>query len=370
MSTFSNTAAYLLTPQSPLTIRPAPYTTPGPDQIVIKSRALAINPIDWLVQTIGTARIFPWLKYPLVLGTDVSGEVVQVGTNVRRFKIGDRVVGCAAGLDERRFRNAEAAFQDYVILLDYMTSPIPDGMKYEEAAVIPLGFSTASCGSFQKDMLALRSPSSPPISSTPRETLLIWGGSTSVGSNAIQLAVAAGYEVISTSSAKNFDYVKSLGASHVFDYNSKTVVNDIVQVFNGKTSAGALAIGQTSGSACMDIIAQVPGKKFVAMASYPIPNPPPSSIFTVLYILLSTAASNWYKSNFYGIGYKMIFGSTLIHNGVGKMVYEDYLSVALMNGDFKARPEPIVVGKGLESLQKAFDVQKKGVSAGKVVVAL
>jgi NADPH:quinone reductase-like Zn-dependent oxidoreductase len=91
--------------------------------------------------------------------------------------------------------------------------------------VLPLAISTASCGLFQRDYLGLHHPSANP---TPTEqTVLVWGGSTSAGSNAIQLAVAAGYEVITTASPRNYDFVKSLGASAVFDYNSATVIPDV-----------------------------------------------------------------------------------------------------------------------------------------------
>jgi len=107
-------------------------------------------------------------------------------------------------------------------------------MSYEDAAVLPLALSTAACGLFQKDHLALNPPSSTP--KLTGQTLLIWGRSTRVGSNAIQLAVAAGYELISMPSPRNFDYVKGLGASQVFGYNSPTAVKDIVSALTGKTS--------------------------------------------------------------------------------------------------------------------------------------
>lgn len=110
-------------------------------------------------------------------------------------------------------------------------------MAYEDAAVLPLALSTAACGLFQKDQLGLEYPSA--TAKPTGKTLLVWGGSTSVGSNAIQLAVAAGYDVIATASPRNFDYVKGLGAGQVFDYNSSTVVADIVAALHGRTIAGA-----------------------------------------------------------------------------------------------------------------------------------
>ena len=146
-----------------------------------------------------------------------------------------------------------------------MASPIPDTMPFEDAAVLPLAVSTAACGLFQKDHLALRHPS---LHAEPTgETVLVWGGSTSIGSNAIQLAKAAGYEVITTASPRNFEYVTTLGAAQVFDYNSPTVVEDIIAAFKGRRLAGAIAFGTTSGAACVRIVGACRGKKFVSMGS-------------------------------------------------------------------------------------------------------
>jgi NADPH:quinone reductase-like Zn-dependent oxidoreductase len=104
-----------------------------------------------------------------------------------------------------------------------------------------------------QDQLALSLPTIP--HPKPRgKTLLIWGGATSVGCNAIQLAVAAGYEVITTSSPQNFELMKKLGASQVFDYKSKTVIPDITGAFKGKTTAGALTMGTGAAEACLDIL--------------------------------------------------------------------------------------------------------------------
>ncbi|WP_040445621.1 zinc-binding dehydrogenase [Ktedonobacter racemifer] len=109
------------------------------------------------------------------------------------------------------------------------------GRSQENAAVLPLALSTAACGLFQKDHLALQYPCSAP--NPTGMTLSHLGGSTSVGSNAIQLAAAVGYEVITTASPRNFNYIKKLGASQVFDHNDKTVVEDIIEAFKGKTIA-------------------------------------------------------------------------------------------------------------------------------------
>lgn len=257
----TNTAAWFGAKQAHLEVKPAPYTHPRANEIVVHNHAVAINPTDWMMPFIGSL-VFPWITYPFVLGADLAGEIVEVGTTVTRFTVGDRVLAHAVGTDKHRNSAAEGAFQTYTVVLAHMAAPIPNTMSYEHAAVLPLAVSTAACGLFQTDHLALHYPSATPHPTG--KTVLVWGGSTSVGSNAIQLAVAAGYEVITTASPHNFAYVTTLGASRVFDYHSPTVVADIIAALKGKTIAGALAIGTGSTAACSAIVHASTGTKFVS----------------------------------------------------------------------------------------------------------
>ncbi len=227
-----------------------------------------------------------------------------------------------------------------------MASEIPDDIAFEKAAVIPVGLSTAASGMFQQEYLKLQFPTEPGREETGK-TVLIWGGASSVGSNAIQLAVAAGYEVITTASPKNFEYVKKLGASQVFDYNSPTVGDDLLDAFKGKTIAGAVdCIGGTPCAVCLDVVHKSNGDKFVATVKSNFPTPPE------------------------GVKIKHIFGTSIKDNEVGKAIYEDFLPKALKAGTFVPAPEPLIAGKGLESVQGAVDLINKGVSARKIVVAL
>ncbi len=328
---------------NPLEVKLAPYPSLSENEILIKNGAVAINPIDWGIQAMGDD-LFTWIKYPCVLGSDVAGEVVEIGSAISRFKVGDRVLGHAVGLVNNN--PSQRAFQTYTVLPAHMASLIPSTLSYESAAVLPLGLSTAACGLFQKHYLALQYPTVPP--EPTGKTLLVWGGATSVGSNAIQLAVAAGYEVITTASPKNFEYVKKLGASQVFDYNSKTIVDELVHAFTGQTTAGVfLSVGAPGVfEACADTLLKTEGDKFIAACMHP-PKEVPDGIST-----------------------KFIFASDLKDNEVSKVVYVDFLGKALAKGTYIAAPEPEVVGKGLEYIQAALDVQKKGMSAKKVVVSL
>jgi NADPH:quinone reductase-like Zn-dependent oxidoreductase len=369
-----NKALWLNAKRAPLSVGPAPYTAPRADEIVVRVRAVAVNPMDRLQQTMGD--IFtPWTSYPFVLGSDVAGEVVEVGSEVARFQVGDRVVGYAAGSDKLRNRAAEGAFQDYVVLLAHMASPIPDATPFEDAAVLPLGISTAACGLFQKDFLALNAPSASPAPAG--KTLVVWGGSTSVGSNAIQLAVAAGYDVVTTASPRNFAYVKGLGAREAFDYRSKTVISDIVGALRGREIAGALAIGLGSAAACIDIVGACKGARFVAMATPPtsFDNVPAGRgrlrrlIPAIARMLAGTVALSL-KARRRGVRTKMIWGSALIANEVGPMIFEAFLPAALAEARFVAAPSPTVVGAGLAQIPAALERQRLGVSAGKLVVTL
>ena len=371
---FENKALWIKAKRAPFTVAAAPYTAPRGDEVVVRVRAVAVNPMDRLQQTLGD--IFtPWTPYPFVLGSDVAGEVAEVGSGVTRFKVGDRVVGYAAGSDKQRNRAAEGAFQDYVVLLAHMTSPIPADMAFEAAAVLPLGVSTAACGLFQKDFLAMNAPSA--AARSTGKTLLVWGGSTSVGSNAIQLAVAAGYDVITTASPRNFDYVKRLGAREAFDYRSKTVTSDIVDALRGREIAGALAIGPTSAAACIEIVGACKGHRFVAMAT------PPTSWDDVpagggRLVRLVPAIARMIAGNIRlarsarrrHVRTKMIWGSALIANEVGPMIFEAFLPGALAEGRFVAAPGPTVVGTGLAQIPLALERQRRGVSAAKLVVTL
>lgn len=370
----ANTAAWLPALGARLDVRSAPYTPPQANELVVKNHVVAINPIDWIIQFTGNIS-FSWIKYPFILGSDVAGEVVEIGEDVTRFKVGDRVLGHAVGSDKKRNSSAEGAFQEYTVVLANMASPIPDTLSFENAAVLPLALSTAACGLFQKDQLALQYPSITP--KTTGQTLLVWGGSTSVGSNAIQLAVAAGYEVITTASPHNFEYVKHLGASQVFDYRSKTVVDDIIGAFKGKTSAGALAIGTGSADSCVAIVAACTGRKFVAITSPSVSfaglAQHPGKRFQLPRLILKLVSSNvslQVRTRVRRIGTRYIFGSSLMENEVSRVIYEDFLPTALAQGRYVTAPEPFIAGRGLDSIQAGFDTQIHGVSAKKIVVPL
>jgi NADPH:quinone reductase-like Zn-dependent oxidoreductase len=374
MSTPSNQALWFNAKGQALTVSAAPMPELSAGEILVRNRALAVNPFDGVVHTL-SGMVTPWVRYPAILGSDVAGEVVAVGPSVSRFKPGDRVLGLALGIDKLANRAAEGAFQKYVILRQDAATIIPDSISFEEGAVLPLAIATAACGLFLDHHLGLRTPSLAPTKPTGK-TVLIWGGSTSVGSCAIQLAAAAGYEVVTTASPKNFDYVRKLGASQVFDYNDADVVDKIVRYLNHRDMAGALAIAAGSGGRCIDVVSKCKGRKIVSMASapFPIDDAPLTKQFlwklTKLPRLLGGFIGLAIRARLKGIATSSIWGTELMKGPLAKTMFEDFLGPALQCGRIVPAPPPLVAGHALEAIPDAMALLRRGVSARKVVVAI
>lgn len=243
-------------------------------------------------------------------------------------------------------RPQDGAFQLYTTVLENVAAKIPESLAFEEAVVLPLGVSTAAAGLFQKDYLALGLPSVESVATG--KTVLVWGGASSVGVNAIQLAVAAGYEVVTTASPRNFDLMRSLGASAVFDYRSETVVEDIISALQGKELAGVYDTIHTGGALqnCLAVLDKLQ-TRVVVVTVWPV--------------------SEGLETD---VEVKSVYAISIKDNEVGGAVYNDYLPQALAEGKFVAAPAPRVVGKGLEVIQTGIDEWGKGVSAEKIVVSL
>lgn len=374
MNTSSNQAAWINAKGRPLTVSAAPMPQPGVGEILVRSRAVALNPFDGVVQTLGSL-VTPWVTYPAILGSDVAGEVVAVGPSVSRFRPGDRVLGLALGIDKLANRASEGAFQHYVILRQEAAAAVPEAMSFERAAGLPLAVATAACGLFLDDQLGLRMPS-PDRPEPTGQTVLIWGGSTSVGSAAIQLAVAAGYEVVTTASPRNFDYVRGLGATQVFDYNDPNVVDTLVQSLRHCDMAGSLAIAAGSGASCIEIMSRCQGRRIVSMASSPLPidDAPMTRQFAWKLTRLPRLAAGfvglaiqaWLK----GVTVRSIWGTALMKGPLGKAIFNDFLGPALASGRLIPAPQPLIAGHGLSAIPEALALLRRGVSARKVVVSL
>lgn len=162
-----------------------------------------------------------------------------------------------------------SGFQKFTVLSSTLVTPIPDHISFEKGVVLPLACDTAAAGLFQENRLALSLPSG--STTSLGKVLLVWGGSSSVGCCVIQLARAAGCEVIATASPKNHDVCYSLGASQIFDYRSESVVEEIVASLKTKTLIGAFdcVADSTTTKACAEVLEKVQGKGLVVSVLQP-----------------------------------------------------------------------------------------------------
>ncbi|KAK4930430.1 hypothetical protein LTR49_003171 [Elasticomyces elasticus] len=333
--TINNQSAFLDGVGVALRVGDSPMPTPGPDQIVIRNHAVAINPIDYKMQASGKFI----RSYPIVLGQNVAGEVHEVGSDVRKFKAGDRVVGHPWGTMNGKLD--QGAFNLYSVVPARNTAKVPDKITLTEASVLPLPIDTAICGLFRDEYMALPGPSLTP--SKTHKTIVVYGGSSSVGCMATQLATAAGVRVVTLASKQNHELCLSCGATDVFDYHDLDVVKKVVEAVGSDNFIGIYdAIGEPSCYAHDLAILEKLGGGFLASVF-----PPPEKL-----------PENVKAKHVFGMG-EWAFP-----------IWDDFITPALESGLLKCLPEPLVVGKGLESVQAGFDKLKAGVSARKVVVEL
>ena len=168
------------------------------NDVLIKVHAASINPLDLRVLEGEFKAILP-VQFPFILGNDFAGTVVQVGANVKQFKAGDEVY---AKTDQN------GAFAEYTVVHQSSLALKPQNISMELAASLPLVSLTA----WQALVEIAKVQSG--------QKVLIHAGSGGVGSIAIQLAKHLGATVATTTSGKNAQWVKALGADIIIDYKT------------------------------------------------------------------------------------------------------------------------------------------------------
>jgi NADPH:quinone reductase-like Zn-dependent oxidoreductase len=178
----------------------APDPVAGPGEVVVDIRAASVNAADYKVR-LGGGR-YQLTKFPHILGRDFSGFVSKLGSGVTDFKIGDAVFGVTD-------QGIEGAYAEKIAIKAAIIAKKPDRLSHEEAAA--LGLTSLTALTALEDTAHLKDG----------ETILIQGGAGGVAGFAVQLAKHIGAKVITTASAANHAYVKSLGADQVIDYNTE-----------------------------------------------------------------------------------------------------------------------------------------------------
>ncbi len=184
----------------------APDPVAGDDDLLVEVHAASVNPVDWKIRQ-GGHRASSSISMPHILGVDFSGVVRGVGANVSGFSEGDEVFGVGA-------QSRDGGYAEMLAIGASQVSFKPASLSHVESAAIALTGLTAL---YSLDDYAHVAKG---------ETVLIHAGAGGVGSFGIQYARSVGATVWSTASAHNIDYVKSLGAHEVVDYNA----NDFTKV--------------------------------------------------------------------------------------------------------------------------------------------
>ncbi|QRW18345.1 Zinc-binding dehydrogenase [Rhizoctonia solani] len=328
--------------------------TPIPQggQALVKVNAAAINPADWKAK-----------NFPTVLGVDGAGIVEVVGPEVTNFKVGDRVF--FQGLYDS---SDETVFQEKAIVDTDIISKIPDNITEDEASTIPSATIAAWVGLFQKTGIEV--PTSSPTANG--KGVLILGGSSSVGQfggwcfgvsisisyilftdpeldQGIQLARIAGFSpIVTTASAQHADFLRSLGATRVFDRNVDT-----------KAVQSAFP---TPVSLVLDSISIAATQEF-AFEVLTTPSPVPDAHLVL--VLPPTDSLNEQNS-----------GETIaVHTAYGSshrfkdltMPFWRNIEQWIKDGKFVPNRVQVVKG-GLAALPEAIDLSRKGVSGVKVVI--
>jgi NADPH:quinone reductase-like Zn-dependent oxidoreductase len=193
---------------------PAPEL--GPWDVRIAVHAASINPVDWKIRE-GKVKVLVPYRFPLVMGNDCSGVVLEVGSAVHAFKRGDEVY-------TRLAKDRIGAFAEEVVAAESVVAPKPVGLSHAEAASLPLVGLTA--WQALTEVAGLQ----------PGQKVLVHAGAGGVGGAAVQLARHLGAKVVATASAKNAERVRGYGADTVVDYHSQRfeeVVRDVDVVLDG-----------------------------------------------------------------------------------------------------------------------------------------
>lgn len=201
---------------------------PNENEVQVKIHYAGVNPIDWKTREGYMKNFYPH-TFPMILGKDASGVVTKIGKNVQNFKVGDVVYSNTNKADR-----TVGAYAEYITLDENIVAHAPGNISLAEAASVPLVSLTAWQALFDTIQLV------------KGKAILIHGGAGAVGGIAIQLAKLYGATVYATANIAQHDFVKSIGADVVLNYEdanySTLIKQDIDAAFD---CAGGNSVGKS-----------------------------------------------------------------------------------------------------------------------------
>jgi len=321
-----------------VTVKEQPLPKYGDDELLVKVKAVALNPTDW-------KHIDNLLKPGQSIGCDFAGDVAAVGSNAQSkgFSVGDPVAGFVRG---GFVVSDNGAFQEYVMTIPDNIWHKPASMPYEDAA--PAGGIALSTA-----VHAIHSTLNYPYESTDSQPILIWSGATGVGMYAIKIASLAGLKVVTTASEKNWKLVKSLGADAVFDYKDPQVVQKIQQWAQGHGRLET-ALDTISEHGSIDLCVEAVGKGGKVVTLLPPPKDFDAKGAEVINILVYSTLKPT---------------NTDDHRKMTE--WNKKITSYIESGKISKGVVPLKVFHGFEQLPEAIDYVRQGkVSGQKLVVTL
>lgn len=220
-----------------LKIAEIPKPSVKPDEVLIKVKAISINPVD--VKARAYEGVLEWIfkeEKEIILGWDISGVVAETGQDVNSFKVGDEVFGMV------NFFGSGKAYAQYVAAPQDHLALKPDGISHEEAAGVSMAGSTAYQALVETAKIK------------KGDRVLIHAASGGVGHVAVQLAKYFGAYVIGTSSTKNREFVLSLGADEHIDYTKGDLISAtkdidiVIDTIQGQTLSDSVRVMRSGGT--------------------------------------------------------------------------------------------------------------------------
>ena len=307
----------------------------GPNGVLIRVHATSVNPADWKLRS-GWLSGYWKLRFPVIWGCDASGVVEQVGGSVTLFKPGDEVYGFKHGKVGETYRGTYA---EYAVLPENMLAIKPAPLSHEEAAAVPLAAVTAWQSLVGKGRIK------------PGSKVLIHAAAGGVGIFAVQIAKSFGAYVAATASARNREFLRSLGADEVIDYAQDRIENKL-----SRYDVVLDAVGESVWSSSLKVLR--PGGRLVTLT---IPTPhAPSGRFQ----FFSTAVAGVLS----GVARALIRGKAFLMTQVKPRGGDlEKINVLIEAGKLKPVIEKIYP---LEQIAEAHRESEKGHVRGKLVVKI
>ena len=328
-----------------ITLRSTPE--PGPNEVLINVKSVALNQVDILQRDAGIPAV---PIYPAVFGSDVAGIVVKRGNQVDPAtpQVGSRVIAIACSCLQSGSPDY-GAFQRYVLVKAECVTALPESLSFNQGCILPVATLTALSA-----WSTLGIPINTSYTSHDRQAVLIWGGASSVGTLCIQSAKLMGYTVYTTASSKNHEYLESLGADATFDYENEDVIADIIETAQRDDVWLNTGIAVVRGSLAptLAVLDRTRGASNVKVAHTPtldkIASPPTWADIREISMPITETERRQQIRNCFRV----------------------WLTAGLESGAVVPSPKIQIEAGGLHGINRALDLLKAKVSCTKIVVPI